>query len=135
MWQPGLHKGFGIVAEPGAPAWFELYTKDYAKAVDFYRDVFRWDAHTMSDTPDFRYTTLGEGDTVAAGIMDASGSLPDEVPSHWAVYFGTSDTDASLEKVAELGGAVIAGAEDTPYGRMATATDPTGAMFKLVAGN
>jgi hypothetical protein len=25
-------------------------------------------------------------------------------------------------------------AEDTPYGRLATATDPTGAGFKLVAG-
>jgi uncharacterized protein len=135
MWQPGLHKGFGVVAEPGAPAWFELYTRDYAKAVDFYRDVFRWDTHIMSDTPDFRYTTLGEGDAAAAGIMDASGSLPDEVPSHWAVYFGTADTDASLEQIAGLGGAVVTGAEDTPYGRMATATDPTGAMFKLVAGN
>jgi predicted enzyme related to lactoylglutathione lyase len=27
----------------------------------------------------------------------------------------------------------VAAAEDTPYGRMATAADPTGAPFKLIA--
>jgi len=134
MWQPGLHRGFGLVAEPGAPSWFELYTRDYATAVDFYRDVFRWDAHTMGDTPEFRYTTLGEGESSAAGIMDASGFLPEGVPAHWVVYFGTPDTDAALERLTALGGAVITGAEDTPYGRMATVADPTGARFKLVAG-
>ncbi len=134
MWQPGLHRGFGVVAEPGAPSWFELYTTDYATAVGFYRDVFGWDTHVASDTPEFRYTTLGEGDTAAAGIMDASGFLPEGVPSHWTVYFGTPDTDASLQRVAGLGGSVVAGAEDTPYGRMATVADPTGTQFKLVAG-
>ena len=52
----------GVLAEPGAPAWFELHTRDYDTSVQFYKDVFGWDAKTMSDTPDFRYTTLGEGD-------------------------------------------------------------------------
>ena len=28
MWQPGEHRGFGIIGEPGAPAWFELHTRD-----------------------------------------------------------------------------------------------------------
>lgn len=133
MWQPGLHQGFGLVAEPGAPSWFELYTRDYAGAVDFYRDVFRWDPHVMSDTPEFRYTTFGEGDAAMAGIMDASGFLPEGVPAHWTVYFGTPDTDDALERVAALGGSVVTGAEDTPYGRMATAADRTGTRFKLVA--
>jgi predicted enzyme related to lactoylglutathione lyase len=136
MWQPGLHQGFGILAEPGTPTWFELHTRDYAKAVDFYRDVFRWDAHAVPDTPpDFRYTTLGEGDASMAGIMDASGFLPEGVPAHWSVYFGSDDTDATLEMVVGLGGSVVAGSEDTPYGRLATAADPTGAQFKLRAGN
>ncbi len=133
MWQPGLHLGFGIYAEPDTPAWFELHTRDYAKAVEFYRDVFRWDTHVVSDAPEFRHTTLGEGDGQLAGIMDASGFLPEGVPAHWSIYFGTADTDASLERIVSLGGAVVMPAEDTPYGRLATATDPTGAQFKLVA--
>ena len=135
IWQPGLHQGFGIFGETGAPSWFELHTTDYATAVAFYRDVFRWDTHVVSDTPEFRYTTLADGESWLAGIMDASGFLPAGVPSHWSVYFGVDNTDAALAKTVELGGAIVVPAEDTPYGRLATATDPTGAQFKLVAPN
>ena len=39
---------------------------------------------------------------------------------------------ASLAKVVELGGSVTQPAEDTPYGRLAGAVDPTGAPFKLM---
>jgi predicted enzyme related to lactoylglutathione lyase len=134
IWQPGLHKGFGLLGEPGAPAWFELHTRAYEPTLAFYREVFGWDTHTVGDAPDFRYTTLGEGEGQLAGVMDASGFLPEGVPSHWSIYFDTSDADASLAKVVELGGSVVTAAEDTPYGRLATAADPTGAIFKLVAG-
>ncbi len=65
--------------------------------------------------------------------MDASAFLPDGVPSHWNVYFAVEDTDATLEKIGKLGGATVLPAEDTPYGRLAQASDPTGALFKLVA--
>jgi predicted enzyme related to lactoylglutathione lyase len=135
MWQPGQHAGFGIVAEAGAPSWFELHTRDYEGAVAFYQQVFRWDTNVVSDTPEFRYTTLKHGDELLAGIMDASGFLPEGVPSHWSVYFGTDDTDATLATIVELGGAIVAAAEDTPYGRLATAVDATGAQFKLVSPN
>ena len=132
LWQPGLHKGFGVVAEPGAPAWFELHTRDYDASVAFYEKVFGWDAHAMSDSSELRYTTLGEGESAEAGIMDASDFLPDGVPSHWTVYFAVADTDAALQQVGELGGAVVQAAENTPYGRLASASDPTGAVFRVM---
>lgn len=135
MWQPGLHRGFGVLGEPGAPSWFELHTRDYRTAVSFYREVFGWDTHVVSDTPEFRYTTLRHDDGWLAGIMDASGFLPDGVPAHWTVYFGVEDTDAALAKIVDLGGSVVTAAQDSPYGRLATAADPTGAVFKLVAAN
>lgn len=131
-WQPGQHTGFGALDEVGAPAWFELHTRDYDASVAFYRTVFGWDAHAASDTPEFRYTTLGEGESARAGIMDASGFLPDGVPAHWSVYFRVEDVDATLAKAVELGGSIVMPAEDTPYGRLAHATDPTGAHFKLI---
>ena len=106
MWQPGLHKGFGIHDEPGTPAWFELHTRNYDATVAFYRTAFGWDTHTVGDSPEFRYTTLGEGEGQLAGIMDAAAFLPEGIPAHWSVYFRTDDTDATLAKVAELGGAV-----------------------------
>jgi uncharacterized protein len=131
-WQPGSHTGFGLVDEPGAPAWFELHTRDHAAAVAFYEKVFGWDTDAVSDTDDFRYTTLGEGDNAAAGIMDASALLPEGVPSLWTVYFRTGDADGDIAKAVELGATVVQPAEDTPYGRLAGLNDPTGAYFKLV---
>lgn len=135
VWQPGLHQGFGVHGEPGTPSWFELHTRDYQATVNFYRDVFCWDTHVVSDTPEFRYTTLKHGEGWLAGIMDAAGFLPDGVPAHWSVYFGVEDTDAALAKIVDLGGSILMAAEDTPYGRLATAADPSGTPFKLVAPN
>ena len=132
VWQPREVSGFEVRGEPGAPAWFELHTPAYDAAVAFYRDVFGWDARTMSDTADFPYTTLGEGESALAGIMDASGEPGDR--AGWAVYFEVEDADAACEQVTALGGSVEREPEDTPYGRLASVTDPTGARFRLMAG-
>jgi predicted enzyme related to lactoylglutathione lyase len=61
--------------------------------------------------------------------MDAQQFLPDSAAASWSVYFGVEDADAALAQIAELGGKVVRPAEDTPYGRLAVATDPTGTQF------
>jgi predicted enzyme related to lactoylglutathione lyase len=132
-WQPGLHKGFGVFGEPDTPYWFELHTRHYDQAVEFYRTVFKWDTHVASDTPELHYTTLGEGEGQLAGIMDATGFLPDGAPANWSVYVRVDDADATLKHVVDLGGAIVMPATDTPFGRLATATDVTGALFRLAA--
>lgn len=134
MWQPGLHQGFGVMAEPGTPAWFELHTRAYDASVDFYSTVFGWKTQVASDEPDFRYTTLDSNGEQLAGVMDATAFLPDGVPAGWTVYFAVPDADAALSEIVALGGEVVVGAEDSPYGRLATAADATGALFKIVAG-
>jgi uncharacterized protein len=133
-WQPRDVKGFEIHGEAGAPAWFELLTRDYDASVAFYRDVFGWDPHTAGDTDEFRYTTLGEGENGLAGIMDSSG-FPEQEPVAWSVYFAFDDVDAALAKAEELGGTIARPGEDTPYGRPATVVDPTGTRFKLLGPN
>src|SRR5262249_9359177 len=132
MWQPGAHKGFGVYDEPDTPGWFELHTRGYDASVAFYRDVFRWKTQTHSGPEEFRYTIRANGDEQLAGIMDAANFLPADMPSYWSVYFRVDDTDAALRKVADLGGTVTEDPQDTPYGRLAAATDPTGARFKLM---
>jgi predicted enzyme related to lactoylglutathione lyase len=133
VWQPREMRGYELVAEPGAAAWHELHTKDYDAAVRLYQNVFNWDTDVMSDTPEFRYTTLGTGDSAKAGIMDASAYLPAEVPSNWQVYFNVEDTDASIEKAVSMGATVLDGPQDSPFGRVAMLADPTGATFKIIA--
>lgn len=135
FWEPASHKGFELQMEVGAPCYFELQSTDFPAAVDFYHEVLGNPVVTVGDTDDFRYSQLalsgqgpGEGH---AGIMDASRYLPPEVPSHWSIYIGVEDADASAAKATELGGTVIQGPEDTPYGRLASIGDPWGAMIKL----
>jgi uncharacterized protein len=132
IWQPGEHQGFGVLAEPDTPGWFELHTRVYDDSVAFYQKVFGWDTSVQGDAPDFRYTTLGEGEAAMAGIMDATAFLPDGAPATWNVYFQVADTDATVAKLVERGGAVTQGPDDTPYGRLTACTDPTGAAFRLV---
>jgi predicted enzyme related to lactoylglutathione lyase len=132
-WQPGTFPGFTVLNERGAPSWFELHTRDHAAAVSFYRSVFRWDTNSVGDSDEFRYTTMRNpnGGEDLAGIMDAKAFLPEGVPSHWSVYWEVDDPDAIVSRVKALGGSVVMDATDTPYGRLATVTDPAGAQFKL----
>ncbi len=132
-WQPREMRGYEIAAEPGAPAWHELHSKDYGKAVEFYRNVFGWDTHVMSDAAEFRYTTLGAGETAQAGIMDASAYLPDNVPSHWQVYFAVEDTDAAAARAEAMGGTIFEAPADSGFGRVAQLADPMGGMFKVIS--
>lgn len=135
MWQANTFPGFAVLAEVGTPCWFELHTRDYAGALAFYRDIFGWQTATAADSPEFRYTTLGEGDAARAGIMDASVWPDDGTPAQWWVYFRVEDADAASAEITRLGGTVTQQAEDTPYGRLVTAIDPTGTPFKLMGPN
>ena len=133
LWQPGTHTGFGRYAEPGSVAWIEHHSKDYAASRTFYPAVFGWQLDVLSDTDEFRYCTAkvpGETDPVA-GLMDSASFLPEQVPSHWAVYFNVADADASSARLIQLGGTVVRPAEDTPFGRIADVSDPHGGSFRL----
>ncbi len=132
VWKPGLHEGFGVIAEPGAPGWFELHTAAYDSSLEFYRQVFGWDTHTASDSDELRYTTLGAGEAALAGVVDVTTWQPEGAPAQWYVYISSADVDATVTKAVAMGATVTQPAEDTPYGRLASLTDPTGAAVKLM---
>jgi predicted enzyme related to lactoylglutathione lyase len=131
VWEAKTFRGGTVFNTPGTPAYYELITREYASAVDFYRDVFGWDPRVVSDTPEFRLTALKDGDETIAGIMDGSSFLPAGQPDRWGIYIKVTDTDAALATITKLGGTVTEPAMDTPYGRLAGAADPTGAAFKI----
>ena len=132
VWAPNQFQGFGVVDEPRAPRWFELHTRDYARAIAFYREAFAWDTRVDSDSDELRYTTANNDDQPFAGVMDAAGQLPEGVPSYWLVYFGVENVDDCLATALAHGGSVISPAADTPWGRLAGVADPTGAMFAIL---
>jgi uncharacterized protein len=134
IWEPVTFPGFTVLDEPGSPSWFELHTNSYRAALDFYRTVFGWQVDVLSDNDDFRYATVVDSSgTQLAGVLDAPW-LADGAQGGWTTYWETADVDATAADVARLGGKVIDGPTDTPYGRMATVTDPNGAEFRLRTG-
>ena len=133
-WQPEGFPGFVTRAEAGTPGWFETLSSSYADSVAFYQDAFGWSTHVVSDTPEFRYTTLGQDEHARAGIMDGSAFLDGE-PSRWHVYLAVDDTDDTVARAVAAGGEVVLQAEDTPYGRIAELTDPAGVRFRVMGPN
>jgi predicted enzyme related to lactoylglutathione lyase len=130
-WQAAEHPGFGLVDEPGAPVWFESFSRDYNAALRFYTEVFGWTYTLLSDTDEFRYAQGRSGEHLVAGIMDADRALPDGVPSFWQFYFGVEDTDDACERIIALGGQVVRPPQDSPFGRLAGVADPMGATFQI----
>jgi hypothetical protein len=135
LWQAGDFAGISVRGETGSQSWFELHTRNYDANVEFYRDVFGWDARALSDTPEFRYTTLGENESASAGINDASIHAADDFRSEWGVYIQVEDTDASVAKAVSLGGSEVQAPRDSPYGRLAEIADTTGCRIKLMGPN
>jgi uncharacterized protein len=131
LWQPNGHNGFEVVNEAGAPVYFQLTTRDYGTALDFYREVFGWQIETVSDADEFRYSTAIFDGVALLGVMDGTRDLPEGVPSNWFYFLGAEDVDKTVQLVKDDGGTVIRDAEDTPYGRLAAVADPTGAGFNL----
>lgn len=131
VWQPAGHEGFALFNEAGAPVYHQLTTRDYAGGLDFYRKVFGWSTEVVSDTDEFRYSTASFDGEALVGVMDGSVYLPEGVPGAWTTFFGAEDVDKTIEVIVANGGSVVRPAEDTPYGRLAAVTDPTGAGFNL----
>jgi len=131
VWQGRKHPGAQVTEEPGAMVWHEVYTRDLAKAKQFYMSVFGLGTKRL-DAEGIDYWTLQKGERTVFGAMQMTAQFPPEVPSHWNTYFAVTDTDAAAKKAEALGGTVMAPPFDTPYGRMAVIADPTGAAFCII---
>jgi predicted enzyme related to lactoylglutathione lyase len=127
FWQAGQHIGASLVNEPGTLAWNELITTDPAAAAAFYGQVLGLTTSVI-DLGAGDYTLLEVNGQMVGGTTTPQ--MPG-TPNHWHVYFAVADADASVAKVTELGGSVLAEPFDTPVGRMAVVTDPQGSVFSL----
>lgn len=119
----------------GEFCWYELGTRDIARALDFYTKLFEWETrfHDMGEMGKYYIFQLDGQD--AGGGFQMSAEQCGGAPPHWAVYLWVDDVDASAAKAAELGGKVVAPPMDIPnVGRMAFIQDPQGAHLALFSG-
>lgn len=131
IWEPRANPGAGVVNEPGAFCWNELYTPDPKAAGDFYSRLFGWTREAMPLPTGQEYTIFKKGDAQVAGMME----LPKEwkVPPHWLVYFAVDDSDRTVRKASGMGAKVMMPPTDIPnVGRFAILNDPQGADFAVI---
>ncbi|MFN2530032.1 MAG: VOC family protein [Pyrinomonadaceae bacterium] len=134
LWQPKTHKGVGVYNVPNSFCWNELATPDTARAGDFYSSVFGWGKNVQQMGP-MTYTSFMNEDRPAGGMYTPPPEMGN-IPPHWLVYFAVSDTDATAQKAAELGGKVFTPPADIPgVGRFAIIQDGQGAPFGIIKLN
>lgn len=131
LWQPTGHLGTEITGVAGTPVWHQLTTLDFAAVLAFYTQVFGWQTEVAGDTDEFRYSTAVFDGEQLLGVMDGTTFMAAGEPSNWFFFLGADDVDKTQQLIVDNGGSVVRAAEDTPYGRLASVTDPTGAGFNL----
>ncbi|MFK0233794.1 VOC family protein [Streptomyces vinaceus] len=139
VWQPGEHRGFEKLGEPGAYAWAEVFTRDPDKADGFLAQVFAYGAQRIEpgDDPetagmDFKIFSIGGKDNAVLGRMKMGDEFPPEIPPYVQVYFAVPDCDEAVAKAKKHGGALHFGPMDSPFGRFAALTDQQGAAFAVI---
>jgi len=131
LWEAGTNKGSEIANVPNSFCWNELSTPDVEKAGDFYTGLFGWGKKVQEMGP-MTYTSFMNGERLAGGMYTPSPEMGD-APPNWLVYFAVDDTDAMVQKAAELGATTIAPPMDIPdTGRFAILQDPQGAAFAII---
>src|SRR6266566_503954 len=113
----------------GTPSWADLATSDPEGARQFYGGLFGWDFDVNPDPQFGGYAqALLRGKTVA-GV----GAQQDPAaPAAWTTYLAADDVDKVAEAVPQQGGTLAMPPMSVgEEGRMAVATDPTGAFFGL----
>jgi predicted enzyme related to lactoylglutathione lyase len=133
-WQAGSHTGAQLVNEPVSLTWNALMTRDIPAATAFLSAIFegmRAEEQQFGGGP---YTILMLGEQGVGGVSPMPPGVPEEAPAFWNVSFAVADTDATVARAQELGGAVIMEPMDMEgVGRIAGLTDPYGAAFTVAA--
>lgn len=141
FWETGNHVGAEVFNQPGALTWAEVNTRDSEATREFWSEVLGWtfspieglegvDYHVIHNDNDHEATA---GDGTTGGVLQMDDNWPAEIPPHWMVYFWVADTDATIDKLLELGGSVSVPAFDSNAGRMAVVADDQGGTFSIIA--
>jgi predicted enzyme related to lactoylglutathione lyase len=130
LWQPGEHKGAGLVNEPGTWTWSELLCDDPEREKAFYTGVFGWGTVTHGEGAG-AYTEWQVGDRSIGGMMQKPAEMPAGSPSYWVVYIAVEDIGEAAKRLEGLGGSIIVPTVEIDQGSFAVVADPVGAIFNL----
>lgn len=130
FWEPASEGGFETHGVVGAAVWHELHTSAFDQTVAFYQRAFGWTV-TLAERDGERSATLEIDGHAWAGIRDVAPLPAEKSDRGWQVYFGCESVEATISAAVALGGRLLRGPEQTPYGRIAVLADPTGVEFRV----
>jgi uncharacterized protein len=108
----------------GVPCWIDTTHPDVPGAAAFYGPLFGWDLRPAGD----QLIALRDGVAVA-GLGGPPGGPADPL---WLTHVRVGSADDAAAAVRRAGGEILAGPADVgPSGRVATVTDPSGAVLRL----
>ena len=112
---------------PGTPSWVDIGVPDIGAAATFYTGLFGWETEDMGEEAGHYTMCLLRGKPVAA-----IGPAMNPGPPAWTTYITVASVDDTAAKITAAGGQVVAPPMDVmTAGRMAVASDPTGAFFSI----
>ena len=115
----------------GVPCWVDTWQPDADAAVDFYKELFGWDAEdTMPDGVEGKHYMCRLGDEDVAAVASRPEGAPPQTA--WNTYVWADDVDATVDKVKGAGGTVLKDPFDAlDGGRIAIVADPAGAAIGI----
>jgi predicted enzyme related to lactoylglutathione lyase len=133
FWQPAAPWTFRTTT-PGALLWAELNTWHGALADKIFADLFSYHHAQIGDGVDLDYTTWSRGGQMTLGRlqMNEDWAAP-ETRAHWTLHFAVdpqTGTDATVDRVLEMGGRVDIDPYDSEWGRIARVADPWGPALR-----
>ena len=113
----------------GVPCWVASFHSDPEKAVNFYTELFGWEAEEMMEagSPGKYFMCTLRGRAVAAVGSQRGGGA-----SAWGTHVWVESADEVAARVTDEGGTVVVEAFDLiDVARTAVVADPGGAIFGL----
>lgn len=131
VFQPGAHRGMGIVGEEGAFCWADLQTRDRDAAAKFYAALFGWEMTPGKGKDPGAYLHIKNREQFIGGVPSPR-DLPEHVPAHWLPYIQVADCSAVTARAQSLGGRVLVPAMTVENQlHLSVVADPQGAVFAL----
>jgi len=103
--------------------WVDLFSRDPAKANEFYGAIAGYTAQKVKTENDHAYNLLKIEDHAYAGVVE----IPwDDVEPNWLPYIKVESLDDTITKAEKLGGVVLLRLE-----HIAVIADPSGGVFGI----
>lgn len=124
------------IPKHGTVCWRELRTTDLPAATEFYKGLMGCSLAESNVSSGGGYLEIHLNNRAIGGIMPINENWGENwrhIPSHWMSYIAVENCDETAAKISANGGKILMAPFDAPgVGRMASASDPSGASFSII---